>query len=171
MQVKFYPSGDVDNFKPVQTRRTIMKQLNFFIFLMVFVTMARMTPAFSDTAGTPTGQLTLTIEGFENTNGTAEIALVNSKENFSEETPFKGYKVGITGNRVVETLVLPCGEYAVKVFHDENNNGELDKRIFGIPAEAYGFSNDARGTVGPPEYEKAAFKLDSPGKKLVIHIK
>ncbi|MCM2287229.1 MAG: DUF2141 domain-containing protein [Desulfobacula sp.] len=141
-----------------------MKQLTIFIFLMVFMTAPGMIPAFSDTTETLTGQLTLTIEGFENTNGTALIALVNSKENFSGETPFKGYNVGITSNRVVKTLVLPYGEYAVKVFHDENNNGELDKRILGIPAEAYGFSNDARGTVGPPEYEKAVFKLDSPKK-------
>nr|NJM03369.1 DUF2141 domain-containing protein [Desulfobacula sp.] len=70
----------------------------------------------------------------------------------------------------METLTLPCGEYAVKVFHDENGNGELDKRVFGIPAEAYGFSNDARGTMGPPEYEKTAFQLDSTGRELVIHV-
>jgi uncharacterized protein (DUF2141 family) len=138
---------------------------------MVFMTAPRIIPAFSDTVETHTGQLTLTIEGFENTNGTAKIALIDSKENFSEETPFKGYNVGITGNRVVKTLVLPCGEYAVKVFHDENGNGELDKRILGIPAEAYGFSNDARDSMGPPEYEKTAFQLDSAGKELVIHIK
>jgi uncharacterized protein (DUF2141 family) len=110
-------------------------------------------------------------EGFENTNGTAKIALVNSKENYSGGTPFKGYTIGITGNRIVKTLVLLYGEYAVKVFHDENGNGELDKGILGIPEEAYGFSNDARGSMGPPEYEKAAFRLDSPEKELVIHIK
>jgi uncharacterized protein (DUF2141 family) len=148
-----------------------MKQLTFFIFLMVFMTEAGMIPAFSDTVETHTGQLTLTIEGFENTNGTARVALVNSRENFSRDTPFKGYHFTIVNHRVVETLVLPCGEYAIKVFHDENNNGKLDKRVFGIPSEAYGFSNDARGTMGPPEYEKAAFQLDSAGKELVIHIK
>ncbi|MDA8136553.1 MAG: DUF2141 domain-containing protein [Desulfobacteraceae bacterium] len=148
-----------------------MKQLTIFIFLMVFMTAPGMIPAFSETTETHTGQLTLTIEGFENTNGTAKIALVNSKENYSGGEPFKGYNLGITGNRVVKTLVLPYGEYAVKVFHDENGSGELEKGVFGIPIEAYGFSNDARGTLGPPEYEKAAFKLDSPKKELVIHIK
>ena len=31
---------------------------------------------------------------------------------------------------------------------------ELDKNTFGAPKEAYGFSNNARGTFGAPDYEK-----------------
>lgn len=139
------------------------------IFLSVILTVAFMTMAFADGAGT--GDLLITVEGFENSEGVARVALVISKETFSEEKPFKGYEFKIVNNRVVETLSLPYGEYAVKVFHDENSNGELDKRLFGIPAEAYGFSNDARGTMGPPEYEKAAFKLDAPKKEITITIK
>lgn len=146
-----------------------MKHLAFFIFLMIIMTAISMTTTFAD--GTETGDLVITIEGFENSNGTAMAAVTNSKENYNAKKPFKGYKFKIVNNRVVETVSLPYGEYAIKVFHDENNNGELDKRLFGIPAEAYGFSNDARGTIGPPEYEKAAFKLDSPKKEITITIK
>jgi uncharacterized protein (DUF2141 family) len=145
-----------------------MKPLTLLIYLAAVLAVAPLPSGFAGDSGT--GELELIIEGFENSNGAARVALADSKENFSRATPFKGYIFPIVNHRVVETLVLPCGEYAVKVFHDENGNGELDKGVFGIPAEAYGFSNDARGTVGPPEYEKAAFKLDCPQKKLVIHI-
>ena len=145
-----------------------MKPLMLLIFLAAVQTAASIPAVFAGDPGT--GELTLIIEGFENSNGAAKVGLADSKENFSRATPFKGYILPIVNGRVAETLTLPCGEYAVKVFHDENGNGELDKGVFGIPAEAYGFSNDARGSMGPPEYEKAAFQLDSAGKELVIHV-
>jgi uncharacterized protein (DUF2141 family) len=64
-----------------------------------------------------------------------------------------------------ETLVVvfknvPYGEYAISVFQDLNGNGELDEKKIGIPAEPFGFSNDARGKLGPPKYKKARFVLD-----------
>jgi uncharacterized protein (DUF2141 family) len=43
--------------------------------------------------------------------------------------------------------------------------------MFGIPSEDYGFSNDAAGSFGPPEYKDAAFILNSPEKKITINIK
>ena len=51
---------------------------------------------------------------------------------------------------------LPAGRYAVKAFHDENDNGELDTNLVGIPSEGYGFANDPSTTFGPPDFEEAA---------------
>lgn len=48
---------------------------------------------------------------------------------------------------------LKAGTYAIRYFHDENENGELDTGTFGIPTEGYGFSNDARGFMGPPSFD------------------
>ncbi len=45
---------------------------------------------------------------------------------------------------------VPDGPYAVKLFHDENSNEELDMGWMGAE-ERYGISNDARGLIGPPE--------------------
>jgi uncharacterized protein (DUF2141 family) len=69
------------------------------------------------------------------------------------------------------TLNLPRGEYAVKVFHDENGNDQLDTRMFGIPAERYGFSNNVRGTLGPPDYSDARFVLDTAEHAISIEVK
>ncbi len=55
---------------------------------------------------------------------------------------------------------MPPGEYAVKLFHDANSNGQLDSNLLGIPTEGYGFSNDA-GRFGPPEFEEAAVLVDT----------
>ncbi len=55
---------------------------------------------------------------------------------------------------------LEAGNYALKFFHDENNNGTMDKNIFGIPKEAFGFSNDAKLNFGPPDLEDMLFRVD-----------
>jgi uncharacterized protein (DUF2141 family) len=52
---------------------------------------------------------------------------------------------------------IPAGEYALSAYHDANINGELDKNLIGIPKEGFGFSNDAMGTFGPPDFKKASF--------------
>ena len=50
---------------------------------------------------------------------------------------------------------MPFGEYAIKLFHDENMDGELDSNFLGIPTEDHGFSNNASGTFGPADYDDA----------------
>ena len=61
------------------------------------------------------------------------------------------------GRFVIEGV--PDGEYAVTVFQDLNENGELDTSSIGFPREPYGFSNDARGSFGPPKFRKAKFDV------------
>ena len=141
---------------------------HFTIFISLFFMISATATVFAGQAKTNTSNLIIHITGFENSNGVAKVALVNSKQNYSEETPFKGYNFTIINSRVIKTIRLPFGEYAIKVYHDENGNDEMDTRMFGIPKERYGFSNDARGAFGPPEYGEARFKLDSPEKEIII---
>ena len=49
------------------------------------------------------------------------------------------------------------GPYAVGVYQDENNNGQLDTGIFGIPVEPMGVSNNVRPVLGPPSFNDARF--------------
>ena len=55
--------------------------------------------------------------------------------------------------------VVP-GTYAVGIFHDANLNNLLDNYFFGVPREQYGFSNNARGFMGPPSFNDAAFAVE-----------
>jgi uncharacterized protein (DUF2141 family) len=57
---------------------------------------------------------------------------------------------------------LTPGSYAVTVFHDLNDNGELDTGFFGIPKEPVGFSNNAKGRFGPAKWEATRFPIDGP---------
>ncbi|NNK86271.1 MAG: DUF2141 domain-containing protein [Desulfobacterales bacterium] len=57
---------------------------------------------------------------------------------------------------------LKYGTYTVVIFHDQNANGKIDKNILGIPKESYGHSNNVRGTLGPPSFDKAIFEFEEP---------
>jgi uncharacterized protein (DUF2141 family) len=63
---------------------------------------------------------------------------------------------------------LPPGLYAAVAYQDSNGNGKLDKNVFGIPKEPFGFSNGARGTMGPPSFAQAAVQIDSASATTIV---
>jgi uncharacterized protein (DUF2141 family) len=68
----------------------------------------------------------------------------------------------------IATTALDPGEYAVRVMHDRNGNGELDLNLVGMPTEPWGFSNDAAGSFGPPGWDDARFVLSGEGSRHTI---
>lgn len=60
-------------------------------------------------------------------------------------------------------MPIEIKQCAIAAYHDENENGQLDLNPIGYPVERYGFSNNARGLVGPPTYEQAKITVsDEP---------
>lgn len=118
------------------------------------------------------GELTIILQGFENNEGMAMIALSNFQEDYEKEgPPFRGNETEIIEKTASWTInELPFGEYAVKVFHDENDDGEMGKNFLGIPNESYGFSNDARGSFGPASWEDAKFLFNASRDTIYINI-
>ena len=118
------------------------------------------------------GTITVTITGLRNTKGAVLISLYNSGENFPRDAAKyavgKGKAAIVNGTATIIFKNQPYGKYAIAVLHDENNNLKMDTNFFGIPKEGYGFSNNARGTFGPPSYEKAAFNLNTPGMSITL---
>ena len=62
---------------------------------------------------------------------------------------------------VTYTFELPDGTYAIGIFVDKNYNNKMDRNLFGVPKEQFGFSNNAKGNFGPPSFEDASFKVSS----------
>ncbi|MRR38306.1 DUF2141 domain-containing protein, partial [bacterium] len=78
----------------------------------------------------------------------------------------------IVGGKVEVVLKgVPYGQYAIAVFHDKNDNDVLDKNIMGVPKEEYGFSNNARGRLGPPDYGSMRFDVRAPSVRQQITIR
>jgi len=112
--------------------------------------------------GIPGGELQLTISNIYPVEGELYIAVYDNEQDFMdiEKTAFRKIVPVDSESLVVVFDNVPSGEYAIAVFQDLNGNGELDEKKIGIPAEPFGFSNDARGKLGPPKYKKARFDLD-----------
>jgi uncharacterized protein (DUF2141 family) len=106
------------------------------------------------------GTLRVVTRGYETTEGHALLALCASAEDFdSRDRALRYGKVKpADGSAVFSFEDLPAGEYAIKVFQDADGDQELDVGLFG-PEEAYGFSNGARGTFGPPSWQDARFRF------------
>ena len=118
------------------------------------------------------GSLIVRITGFASDEGECWFALDNSKEIYeSEDSVFIGKIVPIINNEVIVKIdSLKYGNYAIRVFHDENSNGELDSNLLGMPTEDYGFSNNASSWFGPPRWEKAKFLFNKKVMTIEISI-
>ena len=116
------------------------------------------------------GTIIVRITGFASDEGDCWFALDNSKEFYeSEDSVFIGKILPIRNSEVLLTLdSLKYGSYAIKVFHDENINGELDSNFLGIPTEDYGYSNNVSAWFGPPSWERAEFLLNE--REMMIEI-
>ena len=65
---------------------------------------------------------------------------------------------------------LPAGRYALSVYVDRNGNGKLDRGMFGIPSEPYGFSQGG-GSMGPPDFGDAAVELTETDVTIPIKLR
>jgi len=135
-----------------------MRTMGVIIFLLLLLA----APLYAEDAP-QTGDLTIIVSGFKTNNGYARIALSNSEQTFQDEDKaFCLVKARITNYKVTVILKdIPFGTYAVSVFHDENGSGKLERNVLGIPKEDYGFSNNARGKVNPPGFDKVRFELNT----------
>jgi uncharacterized protein (DUF2141 family) len=67
---------------------------------------------------------------------------------------------------------LPPGDYAAAAIHDEDNDRELDRSLFGAPTEGWGVSNNAPPRpMGPPTYHSAEFHYDGAPRRLSIRLR
>jgi len=66
---------------------------------------------------------------------------------------------------------LKPGSYALTVFQDLNGNGQLDRNLFGMPTEPFGFSNDAMGRMGPPDFDQAAIVVGAENRSVSVTLR
>lgn len=119
-------------------------------------------------AATPSAAAELTLAlSTRGSGGAIAVAVYRDPEAFRRgQSPIATRIVPRTG--AVTSVTIPGlapGRYAVAAFHDTDDNGVLTLWPIGLPREAYGFSNDARGRFGPPAFAAAAFTLPATGTR------
>lgn len=106
-----------------------------------------------------TQDIVINILNFDSNQGKVFIGLYDTEENFLKVS-VKGLIAKVEYNKCSVTLKdIPVGVYAISVYHDENDNGNLDTNFLGIPKEDTGCSNNAPARFGPPKWEDAKFEV------------
>ena len=108
--------------------------------------------------------LVVTTQGLRNTKGVVQFSLYNKEGTIPDkklDLYYKMKRVTIAKDGVAKVTFknLPEGRYAVSVFHDENDNGTIDKGML-LPKEGVGLSNF--GSIDffhLPNFERASFGL------------
>ena len=105
--------------------------------------------------------VTFKINQVNSDNGMILVQIFDSEENYkankaitAQQTKAQIGTVTITFNN------LEPGEYAIRYFHDENSDGELETNLFGMPTEGFGYSNNAKANFGPAKYADMKFTVD-----------
>jgi len=138
---------------------------------MVLIAIASVSAA--DAEPTASGTLTVIPVGLESSRGSLLAQLSNSAASFEGEgEAYRSGEVTLADQQVMVIFEdVPHGDYALKVFHDENENQKLDTNFVGMPKEKFGFSNDAMGRFGPPSFEQARFRLEESATTLRVEMK
>ncbi|MEN9219612.1 MAG: DUF2141 domain-containing protein [Thermostichales cyanobacterium SZTDM-1c_bins_54] len=100
----------------------------------------------------------LTLENLRNNTGQLCLAVFRSPTGFPDNSQAAALQDCFpisNAPTLTLTLDLPYSLYAIAVFHDENNNGQLDTGPFGIPREGFGFSNNPPIRFGAPSFEES----------------
>jgi len=107
--------------------------------------------------------LTVQIEGISDAKGTIVLGLFDAAT-YDGDGAVNGANLKVEGN-AVETVFedLEPGEYAIKLYHDVNDDGEMNTNPFGMPTEPFAFSNNAKGRFGPAKWDAAKFVVEADG--------
>lgn len=115
--------------------------------------------------------LRVEVVNIKNNSGSIRVGLFDNEKDFLRKAVL-GESISANEEKVIVVFEnIPPGEYAISVIHDENNNEELDLNFLGIPKEGFGFGNDAKGTFGPPSFDKAKVKIGEGVVKQVITLR
>lgn len=116
------------------------------------------------------GTIEIEITDIEHSKGKLMIGLYQDESNWLKK-PFKG-TIGIIEEGKCKVVFddVPSGTYAISLFHDENDNNELDMFLGFYPKESTACSNNAPARFGPPSWEDAKFEVNGKTIKQTIKL-
>jgi uncharacterized protein (DUF2141 family) len=103
----------------------------------------------------PPAAIVVVVENVRNARGKIHVDICDETQ-FLKKCPLSGEAPAQVGAVSVLIEGVMPGDYAAQAFHDENENGKVDREL-GIPSEGVGFSNNVKVRMHPPRFIEAAF--------------
>jgi uncharacterized protein (DUF2141 family) len=117
-------------------------------------------------------EFTIAVAGIEPQRGGYIDVLIFGESGFPKQAKqaLQRQRVRASAESLVLHFDLQVAEFAVKVLHDADSNGQVSKNWTGIiPKEGLGFSNDQRlGLTGPPNYRQCKVALDMFASSMTV---
>ena len=127
-----------------------------------------------DTSDQTANMVTIKVIGAISDDGAMKIAIYGSESDFDQTVNpvASSSSLIVEGESVwaVSPEELPP-KFVVAAYHDQDGDGVLNRNRLGIPTERYGFSQNARGVIGPPSYEQSVIDRPAAGESINIFIR
>lgn len=116
--------------------------------------------------------LEVVMGGVKDARGQVRVGIYADAKTFRKEAQALAVKTAPAAPGAVRVRfdALPPGRYAIMAYHDEDGNGELNRRLGMFPTEGYGLSNNPQ-VMGPPAFEDSAFALPRTDGPLRIEMR
>lgn len=166
----------------IQFRKNfVYDSMNRFIFSLLVYAAAALWPVLAtDWVGTPggdepvKGSLFLAVDNVRLPEGTIWVGIYESEDDFldREKARLVAVKVTSTGQAMIQIPDLVYGKsYALALFHDENDNGELDTNFLGLPAEPWAFSGTLKSSFRLPRFDEVRFTFERESSSQVLRLR
>ncbi len=117
--------------------------------------------------GTPSAtRLFVTVENVRSAQGLVAVTLYpddSSRFLARRGSLYVGRVPALAGTTRVCIHVPAPGTYAIAVYHDADANRRFNRNGLGLPAEGYGFSNDAPALFGLPSFRSVRLQVPRSG--------
>lgn len=97
------------------------------------------------------------ITGIRSAKGKVIVQIFKDATSYLDQNPYKIVifdKKGMTNGTLVIQLQLESATHGFTMVDDENGNGKIDKNIFGLPKEGFGFSNFFMEKLKKPSFDE-----------------
>ena len=132
-------------------------------------------PCFPLQANSSTNSLIkVEIEGLQEAKGQICYSLFNRDKGFSDnkDNILRAECLTIKEQLPVLTIDnLHRGTYALALFHDLNQDEELNRNFLGIPQEGFGFSQNPEITTSPPSFKESAISIVETETTLQVQLR
>jgi uncharacterized protein (DUF2141 family) len=143
--------------------------------LILLLISATLTLPALDTVSDPVlGTLRFSVDNINYAGGTIWVGVYSSEEDFLDREKARLVFVEISdkGEKYIEVSEMIVGqEYALGVFHDENDNGEFDTNFFGLPSEPWAFSGKLKSRFRVPRFEEVSFRFDVDAPEQMMRLR
>ena len=103
--------------------------------------------------------------------GTVRAEICRADEWLKDGCRHKAAAPATAGITAITLNNVEPGTWAVVVFHDKNNDGDVDLNLLGVPTEGIGFSRDPPLGLKGPSFNSAALVIGEQGAVMDIHLR